>query len=118
MAVERRQFPRASIMCKISTIFGERLLVFHSHTENVGVGGVRVILEEKLHIATEVRVELFLHHRDNPLTCKGQVAWVREMLPVGTVPRLFDTGIKFTDVPEAEQEELKKLVNSLISEGR
>ena len=54
--IERRRFPRRTLVCKITAIFGERLLMLSSHTENVGIGGIRVILQEKLHISTEVEI--------------------------------------------------------------
>jgi hypothetical protein len=115
MAVEKRRFPRASIMCKVSAVFGERILVFNAHTENVSPGGVRLVLEEKLHIPTEVEVELFFPTREKPLKSKGQIAWVKELGPLGTNPRLFDTGIKFIGLSAADKEELEKFVDSSLS---
>jgi len=115
MDIEKRQFPRITLICKISVVFGERLLVFISHTENMGVGGIRVILGEKLHISTEVEVELFLPERENPLKCKGQIIWVKELNPTRIKPCLFDTGIKFVGMSSSEQELLKKIVNAHLS---
>lgn len=115
MDIERRQFPRITLMCKISVVFGERLLVFISHTENMGVGGIRVILQEKLHIPAEVEVELFLPDREESLKCKGQIIWVKELNPTRIKPCLFDTGIKFIGMSGPDQELLKKIVNAHLS---
>jgi len=118
MEIERREFPRVNLIYKISSIFGERLLVFHSHTENISVAGVRTILEEGLHISTELEIELFVSDRGTPLKCKGQIIWVKEINPVSTNPRLFDTGIKFTKISNSDQEYLKNMVNTFPSQEK
>ena len=118
MSIDKRRFPRANISCKISTIFGERLLVFSSHTENIGVGGIMSILEEKLRISTVVNLELLLPNREKPLKCKGQVAWVREINPQEINPRFFNTGIEIIDISDSNQAEISKFVDTLISEGQ
>ena len=56
MTIEKRLYPRVNIVCKISAIFADRLLVFNTHTENVGEGGIRVILEERLNLSTMVDI--------------------------------------------------------------
>ena len=106
--IERRRFPRRTLVCKITAIFGERLLMLSSHTENVGIGGIRVILQEKLHISTEVEIELFLEDREKPLKSKGQIIWVRELNPEKIQPRFFDTGIKFIGMNSSDQELLRR----------
>lgn len=117
MNTEKRVFPRARLICKISAAFADRLLVFNVHTENIGAGGMRAILEEKLNNLTEVDVELFLHYKELPIRCKGRIVWVKEVTPAGIRPRLFDTGIKFTDLSDHNKDELKKLVDAIISQG-
>lgn len=117
MFKEKRTFPRVNIPCKISCIFGERLLVFKNHTENISATGIRIILQEKLSVSTMVDLELFLSDREGHLKCKGQIVWIREISPTGTEPHLFDTGIKFIDVNDSEREELKKFVNAIISKA-
>lgn len=117
MFTEKRKFPRANLKCKISTVFGERLLIFNSHTENVGEGGVRVILEEKLHVPTEVDLELSLSDNEVPVKCKAQLAWVRELKPAERTPFLFDTGVKFTQINDSDRKQIRELVKTLIAEG-
>lgn len=118
MFTEKRESPRVNILCKISCIFGERLLVLDSHTENISVTGMRVILEERLSISTVVEIELFLLNMGKPLKCKGQIIWTTEINPIETKPRLFDTGIKFIEIDNSSQEEIKKFVTASISKMR
>lgn len=117
MVMEKRKFPRAEVACKISTVFGERLLVFNAHTENIGEGGIRVILGEKLNISTIVEVDLFLLDKEIPIRCKGEVVWATEMKPEGISPRLFDTGIKFIEINDHNKENIRKVVLTLIEQA-
>ena len=83
-----------------------------------GEGGLRVILEEQLHISTDVEVELFLTDREMPLKCKGKVIWAKEIKPVGIRPRFFDTGIEFVELSDYNKDEIRKLVDRLLSEEK
>jgi hypothetical protein len=116
MHKELRKFYRANLICKISATFANRLLVFNSHTENIGEGGIMVILEEKLHVSTPVDVELFLSAREFPLKCKGEVIWVKERSPVGIKPFLINTGIKFIELTDLQKEDIRNLVSNVIQQ--
>lgn len=118
MFKEKREFPRANMICKISVVFGERLLVFNVHTENIGEKGVRIILEHKLHPPTDVDLELFVSSREKSVKCKGQIAWVKEMVPKEIKTPLFDTGIRFIDIDASDREEIKSLIKDLLSKER
>lgn len=118
MPIEKRQFPRAEVACKISVVFADRLLVFNTHTENIGVSGIKVILQEKLNVSTIVDIELFLLGKEIPIKCKGQVVWAKEMVPLEINPRLFETGIEFVQISEPNQEALKKFIDELLYQSR
>ena len=115
MQVERREFPRINIRCKAHIIFGERVLVFDSHTLNLSNAGMRVALEEKLHVTTPVALELFLADGAKPLQCKGEVVWVKERAAAGQKAPLFDTGIKFVEISSADQEQINRLVDAWLA---
>ncbi|KPK96658.1 MAG: hypothetical protein AMJ95_12940 [Omnitrophica WOR_2 bacterium SM23_72] len=117
MAIEKRKFPRVNINCKISTAYGDRLLVLESHTENLGEGGIRVILAQRLSVTTAVDLDLFLPGDETPIRCKGEVVWANEMKPQGVNPRLYDTGIKFIEISEQNKNTIRQLVHSLVEEG-
>ncbi len=115
MVREKRKFPRADMICKISTVYAERTLVFEAHTENVGEGGIRVILPQRLNVPTVVELDLFLSEKEAPLRCKGEVVWANEIKPEGVKPRLYDTGIKFTEIIDQNKGSIRQLVRSLVS---
>jgi len=109
MVAERRKFQRINIACNVMVIFGERVLLFNTHSENLGSGGIRVILWEKLHVGTPVELELFFAENQKSSKCRGQVSWVKEKIGSGA-ESLFNTGIKFIDMGNSVREEIKKLL--------
>ncbi|MCM8773948.1 MAG: PilZ domain-containing protein [Candidatus Omnitrophica bacterium] len=113
---EKRIFPRANFPCKITV--GSKDIYFNSHTENIGEGGVKVILEEKLKRAMPVNLELILGE-DKKIICKGEVVWVEERVnPLSGKASLFDTGIQFLDMSENDRNYIKKLVDTLIAQNK
>lgn len=115
MFAEKRGFPRANVACKISVVSGERLLIFSSHTENIGAGGIRVIIEEKIEYSTAVDLDLFLLDKEKPLKCKGQIVWINEIKPTENKPRLFDTGIQFIEISDSDRRQIRKFVHTVLS---
>lgn len=115
MFTEKRGFPRCNFFCKITAIFGERLLVFNSYTENMSEGGVKVFLEEKLYVPTIVDLELSLAENEEPVKCKGELVWVNEITSTETEgAALFDTGIKFTEISAQDKKKISELVKKLV----
>ena len=115
MIVEKRMHPRVNVTCKISAVFGERILVFNVHTENLGLGGARFILGEKLNIPTTVDIELHFPDQKASVKCKGEVIWANEINPIGVKPQFFDTGVRFLGIDEQSKEAIKEMVAVHIS---
>ena len=113
---ERRKFPRALFPCKI--ILGSPVRLITSHTENIGEGGFRVLLEEKLSVFTNVGVEIFLE-KDKPIKCKGRIVWVVEKVnPLAGESLMFDTGVEFTDMGDHDKSYVVNLVDTLLIEKK
>ena len=107
---ERRRFPRAIFPCRIAV--GSPIRWLASHTEDIGAGGVKVILEERLPLCTPVSVELFFE-KDKSIKCKGKIVWVEEELnplDMNSEPLMFVTGIGFTEIKDHDKEYIEKLV--------
>jgi len=109
MAVERRKSKRINLACNVMVIFGERILLFNTHSENLSGGGIKVVIWEKLHVGTSVELELFFAENQKSSKCRGQISWVRQKTGPGS-EGLFNTGIKFIDMSNSVQEEIKKLL--------
>jgi len=115
MGIERRQFPRVTLICRVTITCGERRSkVYNSHSENVSAGGIRIILDENLIVRTPLELELFLPDREKSLKCKGQVVWVREMGPPTATPHFYDTGIEFKEMEESDQHILTEAISTML----
>jgi len=116
---ERRRFPRANFPCKIVISsppqVGAPPQELVSHTDNIGEGGIRVILEKRLSYSDTVGLDLYLS-KDKPIKCKGRVIWSREkMNPLEGQPIMFDTGIEFTTISDSDREYIAKMVDAILS---
>ncbi|MDD5596179.1 MAG: PilZ domain-containing protein [Candidatus Omnitrophica bacterium] len=115
MYTEKREFHRINITCKVTIFFNERQSVFNCHTENLSGSGTMVTIEKETMPAMIVDLELFLWHKEVPLKCKGEIAWVNEIAPKEVKPRLFNAGIKFIEISDSDRDEIKDFVNTMIS---
>ena len=98
--MDQRRFPRIRHACVVSLRQPAARPSLAVTTENIGVGGLCVLLAQGLDIFAPVNVELALNDGHPPLACRGMVAWVVRRRELNRPP-LFDTGIEFVGlVPE------------------
>lgn len=108
--LDQRRFPRARHQCVVSLRQASARPSVAVSTENVGVGGICVLMHQGLDIFAPVDVELVLGDGAPPLTCRGMIAWVvrrREM----DRPPLFDTGIEFVGITPDDEARLQRIVS-------
>ena len=111
--IERRRFPRAEYPCKI-VVRAPRLHSFSTHTENIGCGGIRIIIEEEFKVGNILALKLFLG-KDQVVHCKGKVVWavsIKNPLVVGS--SLFDLGLEFVDLKGSSAQDIQDLVSKLL----
>jgi len=109
---EKRNFIRANFPCKIIVHTpSEHTLI--SNTENIGAGGVRVIIEESLDISSFVGLEVFLGGAQ--IICKGRIVWVVEKSgSQKSEANIWDTGIEFYEIAERDRKIVESFVNTVI----
>jgi Tfp pilus assembly protein PilZ len=110
----RRKFPRVNYPCLV-VIAGpdsnQELPAILTHTENVGIGGVCVILKDNVKISTPVEVEIDLMDLDQHIKCHGKVVWnVQRRGDDKKKPFFYDIGIEFTDIDKKEQQRIDEIV--------
>ena len=111
---ERRKFLRALFPCKIKISSQGHLLI--SHTENISIGGIRIMTHENLRYIQRVGIELSIS-KDKKIECEGRIAWVTEKLsPLDGEPVMFDTGIEFVDLSEDNKKQLEAMINKILSD--
>ncbi|MFO8053393.1 MAG: PilZ domain-containing protein [Candidatus Omnitrophota bacterium] len=107
---ERRRFRRANFPCKIY-ILTAPLHVIKCRTENVGAGGVRVLIDENLRVSSLVGLKLYLSKE--PIECKGKVVWAVERKNEKKSPK-FDIGLEFHQISSEDRQTIDIFVKSLI----
>lgn len=106
--INRRRFPRADYPCKVIFLRSDLRQTFSTHTENIGTGGICVMLVKELPKFCPVEILLYLKDEKGPIECNGRVVWVvqREIK--------FDTGIEFIDIKETDYLRVERVVQECI----
>ncbi|MFH1360194.1 MAG: PilZ domain-containing protein [Candidatus Omnitrophota bacterium] len=118
--MNRRKFPRANYPCLViirhSHAGPEALL---THTENIGIGGVCVILKRNLKLFMPVELEIDLLDTTTHIKCEGKVVWsVKRSSAEEKKPSFYDTGIEFGDIPEVDEERVQDVVDRLMKQEK
>lgn len=117
--INRRKFPRANYSCLI--IIKRRLTAktISTQTENIGAGGICVIIKEDLGLFQGVDLELNLEDNRPPVKCGGTVVWVvKKSEPRQKGSSLYDTGLEFIDIRPEDRERLSELVEEILKRQR
>jgi hypothetical protein len=110
---EKRRFVRANFPCKIA-ILSTHQHIITTHTENIGAGGIRVIIEERLDIGSHVGLKIYLSE-NKPASCKGKIVWVVEKESnYRTGFFLYDTGIEFFDMRKKDSQLITSFVEKIV----
>lgn len=110
--IDRRRFPRAQYRCLITVGKPNRERHFLTHTENIGVGGICVILGEDLGIFSEVDIELMLKDGGEPIKTRGSIVWVVKKTSTGGTS--YDTGIEFMNLKTKDRKRIEDVVNKIL----
>lgn len=109
--IDKRRFPRAHFRCQVVVRRKGHPESFSTQTENIGAGGICVILDKGLELFTEVVVEITLPDDLTPLTNNGKVVWV--VKEAGSLKR-FDTGIEFVNLPAEQRTRIGKIIEKIL----
>ena len=112
--IDRRKFPRVNYECNISMkTEGERPEVISTRTENIGIGGICVVIKKELTLFKDVELEVTLEDSNPPVRCGGSVVWVvKKNYPASAIS--FDIGIEFTNIKGADRNRIGKVVEKVL----
>jgi len=96
--MDQRRFPRAKYKCVVKLKQEGDSAPIAATTENIGLGGICVLLERGLDIFSPVDLEITLEDGQPPLSTNGTIVWVVRRGDLKRKPA-FDTGIEFSDLP-------------------
>lgn len=114
--INQRKFPRAQYKCKIKVMGKNSAPVIDTYTENIGSGGICIVLDNAFELFEDVALELFLDGEQKALTCTGTVVWVVKRHPKDKGQKVrFDIGIEFLNISQDDKKRIVKLVEKLLS---
>lgn len=119
--LDRRKFPRVNYPCLVVIRHdsGADSDVILTHTENVGIGGVCLILKQDLKMFCPVDLELDLLDLQEHIKCQGKVVWnVQRKMNARSKPLFHDVGIEFQNLPEKDQQRLQGVVERLVKNNQ
>lgn len=117
--INRRKFPRASYKCLIAIKRRLTSKTISTHTENIGAGGICVIIKEDLGLFQGVDVELYLEDNRPPIKCGGTIVWVvKKTDPKHKGVHLYDTGVEFIDIRPEDRDRVSGVVEDILLSSR
>jgi len=112
--INRRKFPRVHYGCLIYLRRKGSTETISTRTENLGVGGICVIVKEDMGLFKGIDLELDLENGiPGNIKCSGTVVWVvkkRDTKEKGVI--YYDTGIEFVDIEEEGKKRILKIVDA------
>ena len=117
--INRRRFPRANYKCLISIKKRLTSRTISTQTENIGAGGICVLLHEDLGLFQGVDIELYLDESAPPIKCGGTIVWVvKKSEPKQKGSYLYDTGVEFIDIRPEDREKVSEVVDDILKVRR
>lgn len=115
--IDRRRFPRVRYKCLIYIRKRGSTKTISTTTENIGAGGICVILSEDLGLFQGVNLEVDIENGlPTNIKCSGTVVWVVKKHDI-TSKIQYDTGVEFVDITEEGAERISKIVDEELKEA-
>lgn len=114
--INRRKFPRANYPCEITVRRKDNPDSLSSQTENIGVGGICVMLQKDLGIFAPVEIQLDLLDGGSTIRCDGTIVWI--VSKKDKKDKLFDTGIEFTNIKRNDATRIGAIVDRILYETK
>ena len=114
--MNRRKFPRVNYPCLVTIRDGQETSdTMLTHTENVGIGGVCVILKKYIKIFCPIDIELDLMDMGDHIQCQGRVVWnVQRKADAPAKPLFYDIGIEFQNISQQDIKRIEVVVKQLV----
>ncbi len=115
----RRRFPRIIYPCLIKVAYKDGVEDnVLTHTENIGVGGVCIIVKREVKLFTELTLEIDLLDIDEHVYAQGKVVWsVRRKAIEDVKPSFYDIGVEFLEIKDKDRNRLDAAIDQMIKKG-
>ena len=108
----QRKFPRVNLQCEIIIQAEELAAPISTLTENVGAGGVCVILDKALERFSECRIRLHLDEKMPTIDCSAKVVWAVPTQSLKSSKKKFDTGLEFVKIESAGVQRIRDFIEA------
>jgi hypothetical protein len=112
----KRKFPRLALRCEVTILAdmdGKPLVTL---TENLGIGGVCIILDHPLERFSKCRLRLELED-DFVIECDGRVVWAVPTQGARPNSKQYDTGIEFTGLDPETSDKVRKYLEEQLKKS-
>lgn len=112
--MDQRRFPRGRYKCVVMVKQADSATPLSAMTENIGLGGICVLMENGLDIFSPVELEISLEDGQPPLRAAGTVVWVVRRRELRKGPN-FDTGVEFNDLSAEQRNRIQSIIDKTTS---
>ena len=107
-----RKFPRIKSKCEVDITLNGNVEHVSTVTENIGVGGICIILDKKVDKFAPVKLTLDIEDGLSPIECNGRIVWIIEKRVLGKGKTNYDVGIEFMGMIIIDNDRVKKFIIS------
>jgi c-di-GMP-binding flagellar brake protein YcgR len=118
---DKREFPRLSFDVELKyEVLNLSPKTQISRVKNISVGGVCIMIFEKVETGTLMKIELSLLNEDKPIVATGKVVWVEqcEILSTNFFSASYNCGVEFVDISPQDQESINHHMMIDIKHGK
>ena len=112
---DKRRFPRINLACEIAIESPHAGGTIPAITENIGCGGVCVLLEKPLERFERCSLKLKLSENMPRIETAAKVVWIVPTRDLKSKKLLYDTGIEFEDADPVFQQSVKDYLKNNAS---
>lgn len=108
--INKRKFPRCEIALELNISFGEKVKYVATRTENLGIGGLCLLLNMPLEPFHEISLKMPLDDEQLPIECNGRVMWIVEKHDTHNKETLFDVGIEYINISSEDKDRIARFL--------
>lgn len=114
--LNRRNFPRINFPCLVTIAAGSKTLsnAILTHTQNVGIGGICVLISEDIKKFDSLEIELDLMDLGEHIKCNGKVVWNVPNSANGSRKKMHDIGVEFEGLDEKDRKRIAQAVDKFL----
>lgn len=111
----KRKFPRINLHCEISIHSESEALPITAKTENLGIGGVCVMIDRSIERFSKCKIKLDLGGK--PVECDARVVWAVPTREGKSSRKRYDIGFEFLNLPPQQMQAVRDYLEQEIKKS-